>query len=151
MNRVSRAILALVIVLGILAVAPLALSQTQAAGQTAQAQTPGQVKWINPIRGTVQIQYIGPDTKAVKNEVVTTIKVKNMSNGPIARLKVEEFWWDRNDNLVVSNQDISRKPVMPGEIVTFTMTTPRSSNMFTNNCKFSHAYGTIDPKQVKKF
>jgi hypothetical protein len=151
MNRVSRAILALTLALAFIAAAALALAQTQAAGQAAQTQTPGQVRWINPIRGVVQIQYIGPDTKGTKDQVVTTIKVKNMSSGPIARLKVEEFWWDRNNNLVVSNQDISRKPVMPGDIVTFTMTTPRSGNMFRNNCKFSHAYGTVDPKQVRKF
>jgi len=151
MNRVSRAILSLTLGLAFFAVAALALAQTQAAGQAAQTQTSGQVKWINPVRGEVQIQYIGPDTKGVKDQVVTTIRVKNMSNGPIARLKVEEFWWDRNNNPVASNQDFSKKPVMPGEIVTFTMTTPRSGNMFRNTCKFSHAYGTVKPTPVKKF
>jgi hypothetical protein len=151
MNRVSRAILALTILLGFLSVATLVLAQTQAAGQATQAETPGQVKWVNPVRGEVQIQYTKPETKVVKDQVVTTVKVKNMSNGPIARLKVEEFWWDKNNNPVASNQDFSKKPVMPGEIVTFTMTTPKIPNMFRNNYKFSHAYGTVKPQQVPKF
>jgi hypothetical protein len=151
MNRVSRAILALTILFGFLSVATLVLAQTQAAGQTTPPQASGQVKWVNPVRGTVQIQYTKPQTKRVKDQVVTTITVKNVSNGPIARLKVEEFWWDRNNNPVASNQDFSKKPVMPGEVVTFTLTTPWSASMNSNNYKFSHAYGNVDPKQVPKF
>ena len=151
MNRVSRAILALTTAIGILSVASLAFSQTQATGQTAKPETSGQVKWVNPVRGTVQIQYTKPQTKRVKDQVVTTITVKNVSNGPIARLKVEEFWWDKNNNPVASNQDFSRKPVMPGELVTFTLTTPYAPGMNANTYKFSHAYGNVDPKVVPKF
>jgi len=155
MNRVSRAILALTVVVGLLSVASLALAQTPAAGQAAGQATPpqssGQVAWVNPVRGTVQIQYTNPVTKRVKDNVVTTITIKNMSNGPVARLKVEEFWWDKKNNPVASNQEFSRKPVMPGEVVTFTLTTPYSPGMNANNYKFSHAYGTIDPKKVAKF
>ena len=150
MNRVSRAILALTVVVGVLLTA--SIGSAQATGQTA-AQTPpgGKVAWVNPIRGTVEIAYLSPDVKRVKGEVVTVIKVKNMSNGPVARLKVEEFWWDKGNNPVSSNQDWSRKPVMPGEIVTFTMTTPADPRMFRNNYKFSHANGDIKPKLVPKF
>ena len=151
MNRVSRVILALTVLIGILSVAASVAAQTPPTGQTTQPQASGQVQWINPVRGVVQIQYTKPDTKVVKDQVVTTIKVKNLSNGPVARLKVEEFWWDKNNNMVMSNQDFARKPVMPGEIVTFTMTSPKNPNMFRNNYKFSHAYGTVDPKQVTKF
>ncbi len=151
MNRVSRVIFTLILAAGILSVASLALSQTPPAGQAAQTQPSGQVQWINPVRGNVQIQYTKPETKVVKDQVVTTIKVKSVSSGPIARLKVEEFWYDRAGTLVMSNQDFAKKPVMPGEIVTFTMTSPKNPNMFQNRYKFSHAYGNVDPKQVTKF
>jgi uncharacterized protein YcfL len=150
MNRVMRAILALAIMQSFVAIPPLAIAQTQTAGQTAQAQPPSPVKWVNPIRGTAQIQYTRPQTKRVKDQAVTTVMVKNVSNGPIAKLKVEEFWWDRNGNPVVSNQAFSKKPVMPGEVVTFTLTTPYSASMNANNCKFSHAYGDIKPQLVPK-
>ncbi len=151
MNRVSRVILALTVLIGILSVASLVLAQTPPAGQAAPAQSSGQVQWINPLRGTAQIQYTKPETKVVKDQVVTTIKVKSVSNGPIARLKVEEFWYDRGGTLVMSNQDFAKKPVMPGEIVTFTMTSPKYPSMFQNRYKFTHAYGNVDPKQVPKF
>ena len=151
MNRVSRAILPLAIVFGILSVVSLVLAQTPPAGQAAPPEQPGQVKWVNPLRGEVQIQYTKPQTKRVKTDVLTTITVKNVSNGPIARLKVEEFWWDKNNNPVASNQSFSKKPVMPGEVVTFTMTTPWSAAMNSNNYKFSHAYGNVKPQQVPKF
>jgi hypothetical protein len=173
MNRIGRAILTLLVVLGVALAASSAGAQTaaatkqtpppatkqappeaapaQSAQASQQAQAPGQVKWVNPIRGTVEIVFLKPDVKQVKADVVTTIKVKNVSNGPIARLKVEEFWWDKNNNPVSSNQDWSRKPVMPGEVVTFTMTTPKDGRMFRNNYKFSHANGDVKPKQVPKF
>ncbi len=158
MNRIGRAILALMVVPAIALAAssagaqtPPATKQTPPAASPAQpAQTPGPVKWVNPIRGPVDITFLKPDVKQVKGDVVTVIKVKNVSNGPIARLKVEEFWWDKNNNPVSSNQDWSRKPVMPGEIVTFTMTTPKDARMFRNNYKFSHANGDVRPKQVPK-
>ena len=28
--------------------------------------------------------------------IVTTFQVKNMSSGPIARLTIEEFWYDKS-------------------------------------------------------
>jgi uncharacterized protein YcfL len=155
MNRVSRAILALMVLAGFLGVTSLALAQTaatgQAAGQAAQTEDSGQIKWVNPVRGTVQIQYTNPVTKRAKDSVVTTITVKNVSNGPIARLKVEEYWYDKKGDVVMSNQDFSRKPVMPGEIITFTLTTPYRSGMNANTYKFTHAYGNVDPKKVPKF
>jgi uncharacterized protein YcfL len=138
---------------GFVSVTSLALAQTQATGQAAgqATESTGQVTWVNPVRGTVQIQYTNPVTKRVKDNVVSTVTVKNMSTGPIARLKIEEYWYDKKGNVVQSNQEFSRKPVMPGEIVTFTLTTPSLPGMNSNTYKFSHAYGTVDPKRVPKF
>ncbi len=153
MNRVSRAILTLIVLAGFLSVTSFALAQTPATGQATGKTTEGsgQVTWVNPVRGTVQIQYTNPVTKRVKDNVVSTITVKNMSTGPVARLKIEEYWYDKKGNVVQSNQEISRNPIKPGEIVTFTLTTPSIPGMNANTYKFSHAYGTVDPKRVPKF
>lgn len=158
MNRVNRVILACAVMAAVVLTASLVFAQTgqqtqqaQQGQQAQQAQMPGQVKWVNPMRGLVEVQYLKPDTKVVKNDVVTVIKVKNVSSGPVARLKVEEYWWDKNNNPVAVNGDWARRPVMPGEIVTFTITTPRDPRMFRNNYKFSHAYGDVKPKLVPKF
>jgi len=141
--------LALTAVLALLVSAPL-LAQTQQAAPAGQTEKPV-AKWVTPFRGAADVLFIGPDTKRVKEDVVTTVKVKNTSPGPLVRLKVEEFWYDKAGNLVVGGDDWCRKPLMPGEEWTATITTARDSRMYTNNLKFSHANGTVKPKKVKKF
>jgi len=151
MNRVSRAVLALTAVLALLVSASLlAQAQAQQAAPAAQTEKPV-AKWVTPFRGAADVLFIGPDTKRVKDDVVTTVKVKNTSPGPLVRLKVEEFWYDKAGNLVVGGDDWCRKPLMPGDEWTATITTARDSRMYTNNLKFSHANGTVKPKKVKKF
>jgi hypothetical protein len=149
MNRVSRAVLALTAVLALLVSASL-LAQAQQAPPAGQAQKPV-AKWVTPFRGAADVLFIGPDTKRVKDDVITTVKVKNTASGPLVRLKVEEFWYDKAGNLVVGGDDWCRKPLMPGEEWTATITTVRDPRMYTNNLKFSHANGTVKPKKVKKF
>ena len=83
--------------------------------------------------------------------VVTTFQVKNMSTGPIARLKIEQFWWDKNNNPVPGDTQFLKKPLMPGEVATIVLKTPKNANMFRNNYKFSHQYGDVKPKEVSKF
>jgi hypothetical protein len=149
MNRVSRAVLALTAVLALLVSASL-LAQAQQAAPAGQTAKPV-AKWVTPFRGAADVLFIGPDTKRVKDDVVTTVKVKNTSPGPLVRLKVEEFWYDKAGNLVVGGDDWCRKPLMPGDEWTATITTARDPRMYTNNLKFSHANGTVKPKKVKKF
>ena len=151
MNRVSRAVLALTAVLALLVSASLlAQAQAQQAAPAAQTEKPV-AKWVTPFRGAADVLFIGPDTKRVKDDVVTTVKVKNTSPGPLVRLKVEEFWDDKAGNLVVGGDDWCRQPLMPGDEGTATITTARDTRMYTNNLKFSHANGTVKPKKVKKF
>lgn len=84
------------------------------------------------------------------NQVTTTIQVKNVTNGNLVRLTVEEFWWDKANNPVTGGKDWCRKPLMAGEVYTFTIVTTKDKNMFRNNYKFSHANGEVKPKAVKK-
>ena len=48
--------------------------------------------------------------------IVTTFQVKNMSHRPIARLTIEEFWYDKAGNPVTGDKQFLKKPLMPGEI-----------------------------------
>jgi hypothetical protein len=50
-------------------------------------------KLVAPVRGEALIGHLTPVTKREGNMVVTTIKIKNLSSGAIAGLKVDEFWW----------------------------------------------------------
>ncbi|MBI4476919.1 MAG: hypothetical protein HY654_07080 [Acidobacteria bacterium] len=105
--------------------------------------------YIPPVKGEARINYTQPESKRVKDEIVTVFKVQNVSTGRIAGLKVEEYWWDRQRNPVTGARYIHKKPMEPGEIITVTLNTPSKPNMDSNNYVFSHANGTIKPTRVK--
>ena len=62
---------------------------TPAPAAPAAASPPAKTKWIPPVKGVAEIGILKPDTKVVGKDVVTKIKVKNLSNGSIALLRVE--------------------------------------------------------------
>jgi hypothetical protein len=145
MVRLNRALLALTLALVVVGGVSAAFAQEPAAA-------PAKPVWINPIRGTADIQYLKPVIKVEKDgTIVTTFQVKNMSTGPIARLTIEEFWWDKNNNPVSGDKQFLRKPLMPGEVGTIVLHTPKNPNMSRNSYKFSHQNGDIKPKVVAKF
>jgi uncharacterized protein YcfL len=144
MFRHHRALLALTLALVLFG----GVSATFA--QEAAAQTPPKAVWINPIRGVADIQYTKPVIKRDKDVIVTTITVKNVSTGPIARLTIEEFWYDGGGNPVTGDKQFVRQPLMPGETATLVLKTPVKENMKSNQLKFSHQNGTIKPKIVPK-
>ncbi|MEO8502020.1 MAG: hypothetical protein ABI565_13965, partial [Vicinamibacteria bacterium] len=51
-----------------------------------------------PVKGTAEIGITQPSTKVVGKEVVTTMKVKNLSKQSIAGFRVEEYWYDKAGN-----------------------------------------------------
>jgi hypothetical protein len=145
MFRLNRAFLALILALVFVAGISAAFAQEPAAQPTKPV-------WINPLRGTAEIQYMKPVIKVEKDgTIVTTFQLKNMSTGPIARLTIEEYWWDKNNNPVSGDKQFLRKPLMPGEIGTIVLHTPKNPNMSRNSYKFSHQNGDVKPKVVPKF
>lgn len=98
---------------------------------------------VAPLRGTAEISYVRPATKTRGGLVVTTFKVKNTSAGPIAGLKLEEYWWDTSGNPVTGSSVRLKTPLKPGETATLTLETPRVSEMYQCNYRFSHAYGAV--------
>lgn len=146
MFRHNRALLALTLVVVTFAGISAALAQEPAAQSAASKPV-----WINPVRGSAEIQYVKPVIKVEKDgTIVTTFQVKNVATGPIARLKIEEFWWDKNNNPVTGDSQFLKKPLMPGEVGTIVLRTPKSPNMSRNSFKFSHQNGDIKPKVVPK-
>jgi hypothetical protein len=146
MFRLNRAFLALSLALVMIAGATAVFAQEPAA----QSAAPKAV-WINPVKGSADIQYLKPVTKREKDLIVTTIQVKNISTGPIARLTIEEFWYDKAGNPVTGDKQFLKKPLMQGETATLTLNTPTNSKMDRNSFKFSHQNGDIKPKLVPKF
>jgi hypothetical protein len=147
MNRLNRAAVALAVCGGLFVATPL-LAQTQAPQKDQAAPS----KFISPLRGEAEIQVLPTKTVVKGNMVVTTIEIKNVSSAPIAGLKVEEFWWDKSGNPTAGGDtQRAKKPIMPGETYTFTLQTEKDASMNRNQYQFSHAYGKVKVKNVKKF
>jgi hypothetical protein len=136
----------------------LSLVAGAAAAQQAQPAAPAQqpapaakAKFVPPIRGQAELGFTKPVTKRVKDEIVTTIKVKNLSTtGAIAGLKVEEYWYDKAGDPVTGDRFMYRKPLLPQEIIEVTLRTPVNPKMDRNQYNFSHANGTIKTVSMPK-
>ncbi len=104
---------------------------------------------VAPVRGEALISHTAPITNRIREEVVTTISVQNMSDRPVAGFKIEEFWYDSDDNLVPGASETIRRPLQPGEIIEITLRTPRDTRMNRNTYRFSHANGTVKNELVE--
>ena len=144
MFRLNRMFLAL-------ALAAAVLAGTTVAAQTAPA-TQTRAKFVDTMRGPADIQYVRPVIKVEKDgTIVTTFQVKNVSPKAIARLTIEEFWYDKARNPVTGDKQFHKKPLAPGEVATIVLRTPKTPGMDAQNLKFSHQNGEIKPKKVAKF
>jgi len=103
-----------------------------------------------PIKGQAEIEFLQPVTKRNGAVVTTTIRVKNVSAAPIARLSISETWFDKGQTQVATSQGALEKPLEPGAVETVTIQTPWSASMNGNSWQFSHANGTVKPKRVPK-
>ena len=129
---------------------PAAPSQAPAA----QGAPAAKAKWVPPVRGLATIGMIKPVTKIEKGEkgqeVVTRFKVKNMSTGSIALLRIDEYWYDKQGQMLPGASERIRKPILPGEVVDIVLRVPKNDRFFQNQYKFSHANGEIKVEQLKK-
>jgi len=131
----------------------LAQGQTQAQPKAPEfKQVLAGKKFTPPIRGAAEIDFIRMPTKREGATLVTKFQVKNTSNAPIARLTIDETWYDKNQNIIPGGKGIAAGLLQPGEIQTVEIKTPVNANMANSMFQFSHANGTIPkPHAVKSF
>jgi hypothetical protein len=108
-------------------------------------------KFTPPVRGSAEIDFLQPKTKRDKDIVTTTIEVKNTSNAPIARLAIDETWYDKAGGTVAGGKGTINGLLAPGEIQTITIETPYNKAMAANNWSFAHANGSVKPRKVDCF
>lgn len=127
-----------------------AVATALAAGVSFAEQAAPARKLVAPVRGDANVEITKPDTKVTGNEVVTTIRVKNMMKAPIAGFKIEENWFKGGDALGGAVYRHPR-PFQAGEVIEVTLKTPRARVVGrTNQYQFSHVNGVIKPKAVAK-
>lgn len=139
-----------------MATASAVLAQAKPATTTSAPTTTAPAspaKWVAPIKGDARIQMIKSDTRRIGNEFVTNFKIKNVSGGSIALLRIDEYWYDKSTPPKIVTGDTQRhmKPILPGEIVEMTTRTPVKPGMDRSQWSLSHANGKIDLKVVKAF
>ena len=121
-------------------------------GLTASAFVTGQDaprKLVAPVRGEAVVEVTPPDTKIGASEIVTKIRIKNVSKGPIAGLRITETWYKGQEAL---SGDVYRhpRPLQVDEVIEATLTVPRSRVVGARNrYDFVHANGTIKTNAVK--
>jgi len=156
MNRPGRFLMSLAGVTLIAAIASAEQAKPAVSPPASTTQQPNDEgapkKLVAPIRGEATIGYLKPVSKREGNMIVTTIKIKNLSNGAIAGLKVDEFWYDKAGDPVTGAQPFRwRKPLQPGEVIDVVLTVPTNPKMDRNQYKFEHANGTIKTQLLPKF
>lgn len=104
---------------------------------------------VAPVRGEAVVEVTPPDTKIGASEIVTKIRLKNISKGPIAGLRITETWYKGQEALA---GDVYRhpRPIQVDEVIEATLTVPRSRVVGARNrYDFVHANGTIKANAVK--
>ena len=146
MNRHIHSLLAIAGAMLIATGAAAAQGAKPAAAPTAAAPA----RLAPPVRGQAELGYTRPVSKRAGSNIVTTIKVKNLSVGSIAGLKVDEFWYDKGGDPVTGDTFRYRKPLQPQEVIEVTLTTPVNPKMDRNQYKFEHLNGTIKTTLLPK-
>lgn len=125
----------------------------QASGTAPGVPPPAKAKWVAPLKGIASIEVIQGTSKKVGTDVVTVIKVKNMSKAPIAGFRADEYWFDKSPTPKVVTGDTARwpKPFQPGEVIEMTLKSPWKADLYTSRREFTHANGKIEAKGVKAF
>jgi hypothetical protein len=132
------------------ALAASAFAQAKPAAPTTPAPA-ARAKFATPVKGDVAVQVIQGRSNFVGKEIVTTYKVKNMASGPIALLKVDEYWYDKAGKMVSTDTQRYKQPFQPGEIIELTTRAPATPGAARSQATFSHANGKVVAKAVKQF
>lgn len=107
-------------------------------------------KFTAPVKGQADVEYTAPKTARKGDQVITTIMVRNISQAPIARLRIDEVWYEKGGSVLTAGRGVINGVLQPQEIQTVTIDTPWKAGMNSNNYQFSHANGTVKPHRVQK-
>ena len=101
------------------------------------------VKLVPTVRGLAEIGYERPRARRERDFIVTTFRVKVLTENAIAGFRVDEFWFDADGNTVTGDSVRFREPLLPGQVVDIELRVPRDPAMDRSNYEFSHQNGDI--------
>jgi hypothetical protein len=106
-------------------------------------------KFIPPVKGEAVIEYTAPRTARKGETVTTTMQVRNLSPAPIARLTVNEVWYEKDGGVLTAGRAVINGLIQPQEIQTMTIETPWKAGMGSFQRRFTHAGGDVKLNLVK--
>jgi hypothetical protein len=118
---------------------------------TAAPPPVNKARMATPVKGTAWIEVIQGQPKRIGNDMVTVSKIKNVSSGPIAGLRLDEFWFDHKLQQVSADVERVRTPIAPGEVIEVTTRSPVKPDLYRSTTTYNHANGKVQAKGVKKF
>ncbi len=101
-----------------------------------------------PVQGIARVQ-IHTETRVEGNEVISTIRARNVSRGSITRFTASEYWYDDQGNATPGGSRTHRKPFLPGEVIELELRTGKNEKFYQNQFEFSHANGDVRATVVK--
>ena len=103
-----------------------------------------------PVKGTAYIEIIQAPAKTMGDEIASPLRIKNVSNGPIIGLKIDQYFYKGKQEISAGTERV-RHPIAPGEIVDVVVKAPVKAGITGSQMMFSHANGAVKPTAVKKF
>jgi hypothetical protein len=107
-------------------------------------------KLTPPIRGEAALEWVEPKPERKGDMVITKMTVKNAAAAPIARLTINETWYNKAGATVTAGRGVVNGLLQPGETVVVEIQTPWKEGMSGFQRQYSHANGTIKPVKVNK-
>jgi hypothetical protein len=136
----------------LLASASVAFAQAPAAKTPPAAAPAAPPKFVTPFKGQGVIEILAPQTSRQGNVVVTKIKIKNLTKGPLIGFIVDEYWYSAKGDQVSGSPSYRHpKPFMPNEVIEATLRSPYSGEMNRSLRQFKHLNGSVKATQVGKF
>jgi hypothetical protein len=130
---------------------PSKVADNQGAAESKQPAQKEPTYRPRELRGLARVQILTPETKVEGDEVITTIRVRNVSNDWITRFMVTEHWYDEQGNAVRSGSRTHQKRFMPGEVIEMELRTRKNPKFYQNQFEFSHANGHVKATPVERF
>ena len=104
-----------------------------------------------PFKGEAQVEVLWPpQSKREKDTVVTQVRVKNMSNGPLKGFEIDQPWYNKGGAVVASGTGKVDGLLQPNEVQAVTIEVSYHADMLSNNYLFKHANGSVKPEKVAK-
>jgi hypothetical protein len=107
-------------------------------------------KLTPPIRGEAALEWVDPKPEKKGDMVITKMTVRNASAGPIARLTINETWYNKAGANVTAGRGVINGLLQPGEVAVIEIQTPWKEGMSGFQRQYAHANGTIKPVKVQK-